>query len=94
MQNAKIFWVMFSSIQNVEFIALMRASGGQNPKWRITTFFPKNCMVFSSILQNDGPKFNFFLEKRGTKHPLTDGFVPSKGNAIVLAHLVIKPNIT
>jgi len=28
-------------------------------------------MVFSSILQNDGPKPKFFWQKMGTKHPLT-----------------------
>ena len=50
MQNAKIFMIMFSSIQNVKFIDLMRACWGAfgvfgvlRPKseWRIATFYLK-----------------------------------------------------
>jgi len=52
MQKKKIT-VMFSFIQNAEFIALMRLFWlffwpGQNSKWRITIFLPKKfawCLV-------------------------------------------------
>jgi len=43
------------------------------PKFKIENkhlFAKKNCIVFSSILQNDGPKSKFFCKKMETKHPL------------------------
>jgi hypothetical protein len=61
-QNAKIFTGVFSSIQNTKFfIEWVKAfwlffflSLGQNLKWKMDTFCQKFCMVFNSILQNDG----------------------------------------
>jgi len=66
MQNAKIFRIMFSSIQNAKFIALMRffwvfftlEDKIQNGEW--LPFCQKNCMMFSSILQNDELKPKIF----------------------------------
>jgi hypothetical protein len=40
----------------------------QNGEW--IHFYQKFCMMFSFILQNDGPKPKFFLVKWGTKYTL------------------------
>jgi hypothetical protein len=81
MQNAKIFMGVFSSIQNANFFMWwVRAfwlfgffwpleTKIQNGEW--VPFCQKICMVFSSILQNGGPKPKFFWVKWGTKHNLT-----------------------
>jgi hypothetical protein len=79
MQNAKIFIGVFSSIQNAKlFMGWVRAfwlfflpleAKIQNGEW--IPFCQKFCMVFSSILQNDGPKPKIFWVKWGTKHTLT-----------------------
>jgi hypothetical protein len=70
MQNTKIFMGVFSSIQNAKFFMrwvrafwlfgffwLLEAKI-QNKEW--IPFCQKFCMMFSSILQNDEPKPNFF----------------------------------
>jgi hypothetical protein len=71
MQNAKIFMDVFSSIQNAKFfMGWVRAfwlfffflpleAKIQNREW--IPFCQKICIVFSSILQNDGPKPKFFF---------------------------------
>jgi len=70
MQNAKIFRVMFNSIQNAEFIALMRASlrlflgffGLLRPKSKMENnyLFAKNfawCLVPFCKMIDQNPKF-------------------------------------
>ena len=79
MQNAKTFIGVFSSIQNAKFFMVwVRAFWFffcplevkiQNGEWIF--FYQKFCMVFSSILQNDGPKPKIFWVKWETKHTLT-----------------------
>jgi hypothetical protein len=79
MQNAKIFRVMLSSIQNAEFIVLMKplvAHFGFFPllrpksKMENNYLFAKNfAWCVSSILQNDEPKPKIFWKKMRTKHP-------------------------
>jgi hypothetical protein len=78
MQIAKIFMGVFSSIQNTKFfMERVRAfwlffwpleAKIQNGEW--IPFCQKFCMVFNSILQNDGPKPKIFLVKWETKHTL------------------------
>jgi hypothetical protein len=65
MQNAKIFMGVFSSIQNAKFFMPLETKI-QNGEW--IPFCQKFCIVFSSILQNDGLKPKFFWVKWGTKH--------------------------
>jgi len=70
MQNAKIFKIVFSSIQNAEFIALIMASWGsfrlfysletKIQNWEDPPFCQKNCIMFSSIMQNNKPKHIIF----------------------------------
>jgi hypothetical protein len=69
MQNAQIFMGAFSSIKNTKFfMRWVRAfwffwpleTKIQNGEW--IPFCQKFCMVFSFILQNDGPKPFFFGE--------------------------------
>jgi hypothetical protein len=79
-QNAKIFMGVFSSIQNAKFfVRWVRAfwffsfflpleDKIQNGEW--IPFYQNFCMVFSSILQNDGPKPKIFWVKWRTKHTL------------------------
>jgi hypothetical protein len=82
MQNTKIFMGVFSFIQNAKiFIGWVRAfwlfgfffflpleAKIQNGEW--IPFCKKICMVFSSILQNDGQKPKKFWMKWGTKRNL------------------------
>jgi hypothetical protein len=53
------FWPLETRIQNGEWIP----------------FCQKFCMVFNSILQNNGPKPKIFLDKWRTKHTLTYLFI-------------------
>jgi hypothetical protein len=43
-------------------------------------------MVFSSILQNDGPKAKNFLGKRETKHHATKGIMKDHQNGNSTSH--------
>jgi hypothetical protein len=52
----RVFWPLEAKIQNGEWIP----------------FCQKFCVVFSSILQNDGPKPKIFWVKWGTKHTLSN----------------------
>ena len=66
---------MFSFIQNVEFFALMRSLEAlfvlfESKMENNHIFSKKNCMVFSSIIQNDELKLKIFWNRRELNTPL------------------------
>jgi hypothetical protein len=68
MQNAKIFMGWMRDFWLFGFFWPLEAKI-QNGEW--IPFCQKFCMVFSFILQNDGPKPKNFWVKWGTKHTLS-----------------------
>jgi len=80
MQNAKIFRVMFSSIQNTEFFVVMKPLEAHfgffwplEPKSKMESNYPFAkkfawSLVLFCNMMDQNPKF--FGKQKGTKHPL------------------------